>query len=133
MTLKKVTNNIYSVPSDPFEDKWGLTHLDGLCGQLRSPFVTVLGVVEFISSIFFHWYRWCHYWSFDMSSKTFFLFFSLFFSLSYLISLYCKLCQPIFNFEESRRCHVQLSKLCYFLNIFFIVLLFLSAKVQKKL
>jgi len=135
MTLKKVTNSIYSVSFEPFEDKWGLTHLNGLCGQLRSPIVTVLDVVGFISSIFFHWYRWCHYWSFDVSLESFIFFFlvSLSLSLSYLLSLYCKLCQLIFNFGQSRRCHVQLSKLCYFFKYFFIVLFFLRAKVQKKL
>jgi hypothetical protein len=41
------------------------------------------------------------------------------------------LCQLIFNFGQSRRCHVQLSKLCYFFKYFFIVLFFLRAKVQK--
>ena len=81
------------------------------------------------------------YRSFIVSPSFFFL---VFLSLtSHFHSFYYKLCQSIFNFKKSRiwhlrlassKCHLQLSKLYYFLNIFLyyvILSIFLSVKSIK--
>ena len=68
--------------------------MDDPYGPLRSSLVTLLSIVAFISSRSFQRYRLYHHWSFSVSPI------SLFFFLSFLLSLYYKLCKAILPFKK---------------------------------
>jgi hypothetical protein len=107
------------------------------CGPLRSPLVTFLGVVRFISSRSFQQYQLCHLEVLVYFKGLFLSFFPLF-SL-FLLSLLSLLNHESNNFLiwKSSKYHLRLSKLYYFSKYFFIlcyfIIFFLLCYNPKKL
>jgi hypothetical protein len=74
---KNIINDEQSGPYEPTKGVKAHLPLDCLCGPFRSPLVTFLGVVGFVSLKSLQRYQLCHHQSFDVILMFFFFYFAL--------------------------------------------------------
>jgi hypothetical protein len=105
-------------PTTPLEDK---------CDILNSSLINLFGVVGFVSSRSFWWYRWCHNWSFGVPLGSLSLFFPFLSSYVHSISLFFKMSwfwitrslSVVFSNHDMYKLYyfTIFLKSCYFINI----------------
>lgn len=112
---KNIINDEQSGPYEPTKGVKAHLPLDCLCGPFRSPLVTFLGVVGFVSLKSLQRYQLCHHQSFDVILMFFFSI--LLFLLSLLNVVFIKFViwkNTWYLWHVNCKYHLQFSKLCYF-------------------